>query len=72
MKACVKAWQTVINPTTGKVHDEIGLRYVGAIRYGPVREVTIMTDGVADKMVTEFEKLNPDFRYDQLEIYTKE
>ena len=24
MKACVKAWQAVVNPATGKVHDEAG------------------------------------------------
>ena len=39
MKACVKAWQAVINPATGKVHDEAGLRALDAILYGPVREV---------------------------------
>ena len=42
-----------------------------AILYGPVREVDEVTDEVADEMVAEFEKLHPDFRYDQLEIYTK-
>ena len=29
MKACVKAWQAVINPATGKIHDEVGLN-IGA------------------------------------------
>ena len=71
MKACVKAWQAVINPDTGKVHDETGLRALDAILYGPVREVDEVSDEVAEDMVTEFKKLHPDFRYDQLEIQTK-
>lgn len=71
MKACVKAWQAVINPATGKVHDEAGLRALDAILYGPVREVAELTDEVADEMVEEFKYLHPDFRYDQLEIHTK-
>lgn len=71
MKACVKAWQAVINPATGKVHDEVGLRALDAILYGPVREVDEVTDEIAEEMVTEFEKLHPDFRYDQLEIHMK-
>ena len=71
MKACVKAWQAVVNPTTGKVHDEVGLRALDAILYGPVREVDEVTDEIAEEMVTEFEKLHTDFRYDQLEIHTK-
>ena len=71
MKACVKAWQAVINPATGKVHDEAGLRALKAILYGPVREVDEVTDEVAEDMVAEFKKLHPDFRYDQMEIHTK-
>lgn len=71
MKACVKAWQAVINPATGKVHDEAGLRALDAILYGSVREVDELTDEVADEMVEEFKYLYPDFRYDQLEIHTK-
>lgn len=38
MKACVKAWQDVIDPATGRVHDEVGLRALDAILYGPVLE----------------------------------
>lgn len=47
MKACVKAWQAVINPATGKVHDEVGLRALDALLYGPVREVDDVTDEIA-------------------------
>ena len=71
MKACVKAWENVIDPKTGNVHDEAGLRIYDAIFYGPVREVDELTDEIAEEMVTEFEKLHPDFRYDQLEIHMK-
>ncbi len=71
MKACVKAWQDIINTTTGKVWDEAGLRALSAILYGPVREVDKMTDEIVDDMTTEFEKLYPNFRYDHLEIHTK-
>lgn len=71
MKACVKAWQAVINPATGKVYDESELRTLDAILYGPVKEVDEVTDEVAEDMRTEFESLHPDFRYDQIEIHTK-
>ena len=71
MKACVKTWQAVINPATGKVHDEVGLRALDALLYGPVREEDDVTDEIAEEMVTEFERLHPDFRYDQLEIHMK-
>ena len=71
MKARVKAWEAVINPKTGKVYDEEELRVFDAILYGPVREVEVLTDEVAEEMVAEFEKLHPDFHYDHLEINTK-
>ena len=67
MKACVKAWQAVINPAIGKVHDEVGFRALDALFYGPVREVDDVTDEIAEEMVTEFERLHPDFRYDQFD-----
>ena len=70
MKACIKAWQAVINPATGRVHDEAGLRALDAICYGPVREVEEVTDKIAEDMKAEFEKLHPGFRYDHLEIHT--
>ena len=72
MKACVKAWQDVINPATGRIHDEAGLRALDAILYGPVREIKELTDEVAEEMAAEFEKLHADFRYDHLEIHTDE
>ena len=72
MKACIKAWQDVINPRTGKVYDEAELLIFDAILYGPVREVKEVTDDVAEGMVDEFEKLHPDFRYDHLKIHTNE
>lgn len=72
MKVCVKAWQKVIDLATGKVHDEVGLRALDAILFGPVREVKELTDDVAKEMVAEFEKLHPYFRYDHLEIHMDE
>ena len=72
MKACIKAWQAVINPATGMVHDEAGLRALDALFYGPVREIEEVTEEVAEDMKAEFEKQYPDFRYDRLEIYTND
>ena len=70
MKACIKAWQNVINPTTGRVHDEEGLQALDAILYGPVREVKVVTDEVFVEMEAEFKNLHPDFCYDNLELLT--
>ena len=39
MKACVKAWQNVIDPATEKVHDEFELKVLDAQLYGPVWKV---------------------------------
>lgn len=72
MKVCIKAWQDVINPATGKVHDEEGLRALNAVLYGPVREVEDVTEEVVEDMKAEFEELYPAFRYDHLEIHTDE
>ena len=71
MKACVKAWQNVIDPKTGKVHDEFGLRALDAIYYGPVHEVEIVTDQIRDEMIEEYQRKFPNFRYDCLEIETE-
>ncbi|MDD5891986.1 MAG: hypothetical protein PUC72_05550 [Bacteroidales bacterium] len=68
MKVFITAWNDVINPTTGKIHDEEGLRALDAIHYGPKREVEEVTDTVAEEMVAEFEKLYPDFCYDHIEL----
>ena len=70
MKAYVKAWQDLINPATGKVYDEEGLRNLNSILYGPEREIEEVTDEIAEDMKADFEKMYPDFRYDQLEIHT--
>lgn len=71
ISACIKAWQDVINPATGRVHDDAGLRALNAILYGPVREVEEVTEAVAEDMKSEFVKLHPDFKYDHIEIHTK-
>ena len=70
MKACIKAWQNVINPTTGRVHDEEGLQALDAILYGPVREVKDVTYEVFVDMEAEFKNLHPDFCYDNLKVLT--
>ena len=72
MKACVKAWQEVINPQTRAIYDEIGLKALDALRYGPVREIEVITEKNRKEMIAEFEKKHPDFRYDFLEIVTDE
>ena len=71
MKANVKAWQDIYN---GKVKytDEESLKALDCVLYGPIWEIQELTIDVADKMAEEFEKLFPDFRYDHLEIQTKE
>ena len=72
MKAYVKAWQKVINPQTRMIHDEIGLKALDALRYGPVREIEAITEKTRKEMIIEFERNYPDFRYDFLEIVTDE
>ncbi len=71
INACIKAWQDIINPATGKVHDDAGLLALNAILYGPVREVEEVPEAVAEDMKSEFVKLHPDFKYDHIEIHTK-
>ena len=71
MRANVKAWQDIYNEK-GLITDVESLRALNAILFGPVREIKDLTTDVADKMVEEFEKLYPDFRYDHLEIQTDE
>lgn len=72
MKACVKAWQAVIDPKTGKVHDELGLRALDAIMYGPLWKIDSVSAEIRGKMIAECKTLHPDFRYDCLEIVTDE
>ena len=72
MKACVKAWQKVINPRTRMIHDEIGLKALDALLYGPVRDIETITEKTREEMIAEFEKKYPDFSYDFLEIITDE
>ena len=72
MKACVKAWQAVIDPKTRKVYDELGLRALDAIMYGPLWKIDSVSAEIRDKMIAEFKTLHPDFRYDCLEIVTDE
>ena len=72
MKVCVKAWQNVINPSTGKIHDDLGLKTLDALLYGPVRNVERITPKIRDEMIEEFHRKNPKFRYDCLEILTDE
>ena len=67
MKANVKAWQDIFNEK-GIIKDEVSLRALNCILYGPVWEIKELTNEIADKMVEEFNKLFPDFRYDHLEI----
>lgn len=71
MRANVKAWQDIYNEK-GLITDVESLRALNAILFGPVWEIKELTTDVADKMVDEFEKLYPDFRYDHLEIQTDE
>ena len=69
MKARIKAWQAVIDPATGKIHDEVGLRALDSIFYGPMRELDEVTDEIIEDMKVEFEKLYSGFCYDRLEIH---
>ncbi len=71
MRANVKAWQDIYNEKE-LVSDVERLRAFGCILFGPVRIIKELTTDVVDKMVEEFEKLYPEFRYDHLEIQTVE
>ena len=71
MKACVKAWPAMINPATGKVYSDTELCELGVVLYGPVREVSEMTHEIAEEMAMEFDKLHPDYKYDQMQILTE-
>ena len=72
MKVYIKAWQNVIDPSTGKVHNELGLKALDALLYGPVRNVEKVTPEIYNEMIEEFQKKYPDFRYDCLKIMTDE
>ena len=72
IKVCIKVWQEVINPATGKIHDEAGLKALDAIMYGPVHVVDEITSNFEKELLDEFRVLHPDFRFDRYEIRTDE
>ena len=72
IKVCIRVWQEIIDPTTGKIHDEKGLNALDAIMYGPVHEVDEITSDLEKKLLDEFKELHPNFRFDRYEIQTDE
>ena len=72
IKVCIKVWQEIIDPTTGKIHDEKGLNALDAIMYGPVHEVDEITSDLEKKLLDEFKEIHPNFRFDRYEIQTDE
>ena len=72
IKVCIRVWQEVINPATGKIHDEAGLKALDAIMYGPVHVVDEITSNLEKELLDEFKALHPDFRFDRYEIRTDE
>ena len=69
---CIKAWQEVINPETGKPYDFAGLKALDAVMYGPIHEVNQITSDLEKELLDEFKSLNPNFRFDRYEILTDE
>ena len=72
IKVYIRAWQEAINPATGKTHDEVGLKALDAIMYGPVHEVVEITSNLEKELLDEFKALYPNFRFDRYEIRTDE
>ena len=72
IKVCIRAWQEVINPETGRTHDEKGLKALDAVRYGPVHKVDRITSNLEQELLNEFKELYPDFRFDRFMIWTDE
>lgn len=72
IKVCIKVWQEVINPATGKIHDEAGLKALDAIKYGPIHVVDEITSNLEKELLDEFKARHPDFRFDRYEIQTDE
>lgn len=62
-KVALVARQNIVNPMTGRVHDDTGLRALDGIRYGKMRVVEDHFDSheVMKNLIQEFEADNGDF-----------
>ncbi len=70
MRVHIVVWQNVINPETGKVHNEEGLRALDAIRYGKIYETEDLNPDFEKKIKEDFENINLDFFYDDYKMVT--
>lgn len=72
IKVCIRVWQEIINPATGKTYDDVGLQALNGIMYGPVHEVNEISLDLEKQLLDEFKRIYPDFRFDRYEIRTDE
>ena len=68
MKVCVKAWDDVINPAKGAVHNDEGLFALDAIEYGETHEVDSITRENRKNMVEDFKQNHPGRGFDHYEV----
>jgi len=72
-KANIIARQLIINPTTGKPHDDQGLYALDGIMYGSLHIVDEQEDNnkIMHMLIKEFEEKHPDFHANSYELITK-
>ena len=72
-KANIIARQLIINPTTGKPHDDQGLYALDGIMYGSLHIVDEQEDNnkIMHMLIKEFEENHPDFHANSYELITK-
>ncbi len=67
MRVRVCAWPDISN-SRRELHDEEGRILLDEERLGPIHEVDSVTSEMTEELVEEFEQLNPDFRYNHIEV----
>ena len=69
----IVARQLILDPTTGKCHDDQGLFALDGIMYGSPKTVDEHADENETKrlLIKEFEEGHPDFHADSYELVTK-
>ena len=72
-KVNIVARQMILNPITGKPHDDQGLFALDGIMYGTLRIVDENADDneIMRLLIKEFEEKHPDFHADSYELITK-
>lgn len=68
MKVFVTARKPIIAAATGKQFSDEELKVLDGIKYGPIREVEMITEEIAENLIHEFLKMHPGFNNAELEI----